>query len=661
MSVRTGSPPARGRQICFWLAIGIVFVGGCGGAFAQNAPLPELVVSADQVPLEAQKVGASVTVLKGEELRAKGYETVPEALRMVPGVSVTQSGGRGTVTEVRIRGAENNHLMVIIDGIEVNSVGDGGFDFADLPVDDIDRIEVLRGPQSGLYGANAHAGVISIVTLSGKGLLRPVVEAKLEGGSFNTRKSVFSFRGSGGPAYAALTFSDYTSKGYNISRFGSERDGSRSTTVSAKAGVDVTPNLNVEGVFRLTDRAVNTDPQDFNCVFDPMTFTCPPVNPTTYGLVVDGNDRTTFKSTAGRFGATYTLFDGAWVQSANVKRYDDRLRGYSEGFLLFGADGTRMMYDYKSVFRANTAALGGMGHTLSILVDNRQDNYLSVTDGLQYKKERTGLAGEYILDLLATHTTISTALRHDWNTGFADVTTWRVAVSQRFPGFGTRFHASAGKGVTDPTVSELFGSTFNLPNPGLVSESSIGWDAGIEQTFAGGRFVGDVTYFSAEFQDKIELTFDLARGGFVYVNGNGVASRRGVETTGTFKVAEWLWLTGTYTYTDAKNSLGAPEVRRPPHSASFEATARFLDNRGKATLGIVYNGTRKDFFFQAAGTSVVDLPGATVVRGFVSYDVTPWSTVFVRAENLFNVQYEEILSYRMPGFAAYAGVKVRLN
>ena len=131
----------------------------------------------------------------------------------------------------------------------------------------------------------------------------------------------------------AFTFSDYTSKGYNISRFGSERDGSRATVLSAKAGVDVTPNLNVEGVFRLTDRAVNTDPQDFNCVFDPVTFTCPPVNPTTFGLVVDGNDRTTFKSTAGRFGATYTLFDGAWVQSANVKRYDDRLRGYSEGFL----------------------------------------------------------------------------------------------------------------------------------------------------------------------------------------------------------------------------------------------------------------------------------------------------------------------------------------
>src|SRR3954454_8170925 len=187
------------RQRARW-ALGTAFaLAGPVAALAQSVPLPDIVVSADQVPVEAQKVGASVTVLKGEELRAKGIENVPDALRMVPGVSITQSGGRGTVTEVRIRGAENNHLMLVIDGIDVNSIGDGGFDFADLPVDDIERIEILRGPQSGLYGANAHAGVISITTMSGKGLLRPVVEAKLEGGSFGTRKTVFSFRGSGGP------------------------------------------------------------------------------------------------------------------------------------------------------------------------------------------------------------------------------------------------------------------------------------------------------------------------------------------------------------------------------------------------------------------------------------------------------------------------------
>ncbi|MGE0749823.1 MAG: TonB-dependent receptor plug domain-containing protein [Variibacter sp.] len=628
--------------------------------FAQET-LPQIVVTADHAPQEASKVGASVTVMNGQELRDKSIQTVADALRMVPGVALAQSGGRGTLTEVRIRGAEANHVLVQIDGIEVNAVENGSFDFADMTVDDVDRIEVLRGPQSGLYGANAHSGVISIITRSGKGLARPEASAKLEGGSFGTGTFSGNVRGAFGPAYGSVTVSDYFTQGFNISRFGSEKDGSRATTFTAKAGVDVTPEFNLEGVVRHTDRSTKTDPQDFNCIFNPVTFACPPANPATYGLVVDGlNDRTTYSSTAGRIGATLNLLDGRWTQTANVKHFDEQLRGYSDAGLIFGANGERNTVDYKSTFRVGTNFFGGENHTLSVLVDNRQENYVGVVDGLRYNKERTGLAGEYILDL-PSNTTLSGALRHDWNTGFADILSWRLALSQRFPTTGTRIHASTGKGVTDPSVFELFGSNFNLPNPSLIAESSIGWDAGVEQTFLNGGLIFDVTYFSSDFQDKIELTFDAARGGFVYVNGKGTATRRGVETSATFKPTDWLKLKGTYTYVDGHDSLGAIEIRRPPHSASFEASARFLDNRAKASLGLIYNSVRKDFFFGTTGTTLVDLPGATIVRGTLSYDINPATTVFVRAENIFDVKYEEILSYRMPGFGAYAGLKVRLN
>ncbi|MBN8955515.1 MAG: TonB-dependent receptor [Rhizobiales bacterium] len=627
-------------------------------ASAQDT-LPAIVVTADHAPQEASKVGASVTVMSGQELREKGVETVAEALRTVPGVALSQSGGRGTVTEVRIRGAEANHVMVQIDGIEMNAVDNGGFDFADMTTEDVERIEVLRGPQSGLYGANAHSGVISIITRSGKGLAHPQASAKIEGGSFGTGIFAGNVRGAIGPAYGSITVNDYFTKGYNISRFGSEKDGSRATTFTAKAGVDVTPELNLEGVVRHTDRSALTDPQDFNCIFNPVTFACPPANPATYGLVIDApNDRTTYSSTAGRLGATLNLFDGRWTQNFNVKHFNEQLRGYSAGLLSFGADGERNSVDYKSTFRANTDVFGGESHTLSILADHREENYRGIVDGSRYEKERTGLAGEYVLDL-PSNTTLSGALRHDWNSGFADATTWRLALSQRFPTTGTRIHASTGKGITDPSVFELFGSTFNLPNPSLIPESSIGWDAGVEQTLLNGGLILDVTYFSSDFKDKIELTTTPA--GFMYVNGLGTATRRGVETTATIKPANWLSITGTYTYTDAHDSLGVIEVRRPPHSASLEATARFLDNRARATIGVIYNGVRKDFLFGATTTSLVDLPSATIVRGTLSYDITPQSTVFVRAENVFDVKYEEILSYRMPGFGAYAGLKVRLN
>ncbi len=171
----------------------------------------------------------------------------------------------------------------------------------------------------------------------------------------------------------------------------------------------------------------------------------------------------------------------------------------------------------------------------------------------------------------------------------------------------------------------------------------------------------DVTYFSTEFTGKQELIFDPGLGGLIYVNGSGVAQRQGVEVAVTAQILDWLSLNGTYTYTDAIDSTGQIEIRRPPHSGSIEATARFADNRAKVVLGVVFNGTRKDFFFGSAGNTPVTLPGATILRAYLAYDVTPMATLFVRAENVLDQHYEEIFSYRAPPFMAFAGLKVKLG
>jgi vitamin B12 transporter len=445
-----------------------------------------------------------------------------------------------------------------------------------------------------------------------------------------------------------VTVSDYWSRGYNISRFGTEPDGSRALTFTAKGGADITPYLNVEGVLRTTKRSADTDPQDFS--FPPTA---------TFGLVTDGNARTTYENFAGRVGATLTLLEGHWIQNANYKGFKEDTRGFNDDVLTFGAVGTRNVVDYKSTFLFDTAVAGGEHHTVSFLAADRWENYSQMlTTQAPYEKERKSYAGEYILDL-ATLTTLSGAVRRDINSAFTDVTTWRVAISQRLPMTGTRLHASQGKGVTDPSVFELFGSPFNLGNPNLLPEQSIGWDAGVEQTFFGDRFVADVTYFASDFTNKIELIFDPVLNNFIYRNGIGTATRRGVEVTGTLRIFEWLTTTASYTYTDAHDSMDNQEVRRPPHSGSVEVTARFLDNKAKLTLGANYNGSRQDFIFSPTGVARGVLPGATVVRAYLSYDIAPYATWFVRAENLFNAQYEEVFSYRTPGFAAYTGLKFR--
>lgn len=647
---RTAPPPRRHRRTKLLLGAASAALGttltslGGHSARAQIITLPEIINTADLHPLQSDRVGAAVTVISGEKLREQEIPTVVDALRQVPGVVVAQSGGRGGLTTVMMRGMDARHVMVRIDGVEVNQLGFPGFDFADLPVEDIDRIEVIRGPQSGLYGSNAQAGVISIITRSGRGMKGWAADAKLEGGSRTTGTAAANVRGAAGPFYGSMTFTDYSTAGYNVSRFGSEADGSRALVYTAKGGVDYNQYFNVEGVLRYTNRYVQTDPQDF-------TFGSP-----TFGFVVDGDAATRYKSMAGRVGATLTLWDGHWIQSASINTFDEHTRAFQDRALIFGADGDRITLDYKSTLLFDTSVLGGEHHSFTGLVENRREDYRQLFSFTDYFKNRTSVAGEYILSL-PTATTLSSAVRQDLNSAFEDVLTWRFALSQPLAGTGLRIHSSAGKGVTDPDVFQLFGSEFNAPNPTLTPEQSVGWDVGVEQTLWDRRVVNDVTFFSIDFTNKIELTFDDALGNFIYRNGTGKAHRQGVEVSSTFNILEWLSTTATYTFTDAKTSDGDPEVRRPPHAASFEATARFLDNRAKATIGVVYNGTRKDFFFSDAGTTLIDLPAATVVRGILSYEVMPGITAYVRGENIFDNRYEEVFSYRAPGAGVYAGVR----
>ena len=163
------------------LAAGALLAALTSAANAQNTLLPELIViSPSLTPIEASKTGSSVTAMSGEEARATGFSQLSDVMRTFPGVAVNQSGARGSLTQFRVRGQEANHLLVMIDGVPANAVGDGEYNFADIPLDDIERIELLRGPQSGLYGANAQSGVLTIETKSGRGLTRPEFNGRFE-------------------------------------------------------------------------------------------------------------------------------------------------------------------------------------------------------------------------------------------------------------------------------------------------------------------------------------------------------------------------------------------------------------------------------------------------------------------------------------------------
>ena len=387
----------------------------CAFASVANAQtlLPELlVISPSLVPIEASKTGSSVTVMTGEEARSSGFTQLADVMRTFPGIAVNQSGARGSLTQFRVRGTEANQLLVMIDGVPANSVSDGEYNFADIPLDDIERIELLRGPQSGLYGANAHSGVLTIETKSGRGLAKPEFTAKLEGGTQKSAEGSATFRGALGPFYGSTTATYATTNGFNIARDGNETDGAKRASVTSKAGVDLTPYFNVEGFIRHLYRNAETDPQD------PFFLN--------NGLVVDAPGyNTKTEETLARVQGTLKLFDDRWIQSAKWTGSRTGVTGIENFAQTSASLGTAQTLTYKSSVVLDSNLAGGEKHTITGLVENCREyfNFDSIflfgpdLDAAHNGHTRTtnSVGGEYVLDLLRTGTTISIAQRQDFN------------------------------------------------------------------------------------------------------------------------------------------------------------------------------------------------------------------------------------------------------
>ncbi len=235
-------------------------------ATAAQAPAPAAAATETTAPATEQSmisgvpaytVGNAVTVVTGEELRARQVRYAAEALRSLPGVSVGRSGGFGNFTQVRIRGAEGNHTLVLIDGIEANNTADGEFDFSNLSADDIERIEIIRGPMSGLYGSNAVGGVVNIITRRGQGPLSLTVRG--EGGSLGTKDGFGRVAVGNDKAHLAVSYHTRETSGFNIAPVGDEDDGSRLGTFTLRAGATLLPGVTLDFTVRKSDKQADRD------------------------------------------------------------------------------------------------------------------------------------------------------------------------------------------------------------------------------------------------------------------------------------------------------------------------------------------------------------------------------------------------------------------
>ena len=624
----------------------------------------EVIVVASREPIPRRDAGSGVTVISNADLTARNAEFLTDALRDVPGFEVARAGGIGKQTQVRVRGGEARHLLVLIDGVEANDFSrDDGFDFGHLMTGDIERVEIVRGPQSGLWGSDALAGVMNIIT---KQATKPVEShVAVEYGSFNTRLVNAGLGGKVESLAANLGFSHLESDGTNVSRAGTEKDGYRNDTLNLKLGWSPWDKLKIDLNARLADIDNQTDGD--------LGLGIPSDTP--------GITHTVQEYFGGR--AVLTSVDGHWLNTvtSSLTRITNKDADAATN-IAGGTAGTKNKIGYQSTFRFATDFGIAAQHSLTAAVDYeratfRQRGPVDINFGdpnQNHTFTSAGYVGEYRLTL-AQHTHFGASGRFDDNHQFASIWTYRVSASQDIPRTDTVVSFAYATGQKAPLFTSLFGfssgGNFNLPyigNRALKPENSRGYEIGIVQPLLSDRITLNTTYFSERLTDEIQsFVADPAFTFFTAVNTPGTSTRDGLEFAVSGIVSPQLKLTGSYTYleaTELKDGKRVDEIRRPNHSGAASAAWQSSDARTGIALHLTVTGGRDDFFFEPSPPFQQlreRLTPYTLVSISASHQLTSCLALTARIENLADEQYEDVFGFQNPGVAGYLGVRVNFN
>jgi vitamin B12 transporter len=614
-------------------------------AASRDAAGERIIVTGTAVPVALREVGSAVTVIDREAIERRNAAYLQDILREVPGVAVNQAGSFGQLAQVRIRGAEADHTLVLVDGIEVSAMGQGEFDFSSLMAANIERVEVLRGPQSGLYGSNALAGVINVITRGGEG---PLLDAAVEGGSFGTIMGRGAMTLGNRETFLAASGAVRSTTGISAAEAGEEADGDHNITAYLRGGYAIAPFARLDGSFRFVDKDTETDAFDFSG--GPLQ-----------GLTIDDDSFSATQEVSGGLALTLTptqnietVFTGAYAEA--------ELFGGNGDTASFGSRGDRLKLGGRLSLIFDTGA--ELNHGLAAFADYERETYRNTfpfdpTQVPEQRRSLLGLGAEYRLALFDS-LFLKAALRHDENSRFQDATTYSLTGSWVIASTGSRLHASYGKGATNPTFSEQFGFTPGqfVGNPDLLPEEAKSWDIGVEQRF-GDAVLVDMTYFSSKLSDEIIALFPTV------VNDRGESDRKGVELGARVDLG-WVDLGGTYTWLGASDPDGTREVRRPEHQASLDASAEFGPaRRGKVNVGVIYNGKMLDtdfreYFTNGFVSKKTALKPFFVVHAAATYRILEQLELFGRVENLLDEEYQEVISYGTPRLSAYGGIRLIL-
>ena len=642
-------------------------------AWAQTASLPETVVTATRIPTPQERLPAATTVIDRQIIEERGYVTLADALVSVPGFNIVPSGGMGQVTSGFMRGTNSNHVLVLRDGVPMNDAShpSGAFNFGNTLLGDIERIEVVRGPVSAIYGTSAIGGVINLISRRAPADRQAQPHGELAGGTNYTARGIAGVAGTIGNTDYGVTGQSLSTRGSNAvaPRFYSnqgERDGLRSAVITARAGVNLgeTAPANVLGMTRLDGLVItreNRFGQD-NVPRDDPNYSADDRNWMGFlrsATELFGGDWTTgFTLSASQDRRRYTN----WPDGADIETTDEYYRGRQERLAwdntlrLPALDGAT---DNSLVFGAGTEKEFARSRTNS---DGLYGPYSASVD----KSQQNGFAYIGTLHRLWERLDITTALRQDAPDGFDGATTWRLGGVLALPEIASRLRASGGTAYRAPALYERYGASASLfgsfrGNPDLRPENATAWEAGIE-TDISDKLTVSALYFTSRIRNLI-----TENANFSSYENIARARIKGGEFGVNWRLSDSFSTRAAWTVQEARDEEKDTRLaRRPRNSASLSPRIApkvdWVDvPNGRLIIApeFIYVGKAWDYVYPdngGFGSNGYNDEGF-VFNMTASLPITQQITAFIEARNLGNRRYEPANGFVIPGRSAILGLR----
>lgn len=590
--------------------------------FGAELAIEEVVVTASRIGSVDQRV-----VVMDEDEVDEAFFHAADALRVLPGFALSTNGHRGSLAQARVRGAESNHLLVMLDGVPLNDPALGSeFNFGALDFAGVQRVEYLAGPQSAIWGSDALAGVLYLDTTP----RRDASRLSLGAGSHGTVDADVEFARVSGDRHAAVAVGRVVSDGTNPAATGDEDDGFANTTAHVNFGRSWS-RWQASVAARFTDTNVDYDP-----------------TPGPRYLPADGDRNAQGRSEVFhgmlRFSATDNI--ESWFTIASSR---DQNRQYADGAFTDGTVGRRDAATLATNFRFDTQRVNV---TVELERERIQQTGTASPFGDPNQRQRINgksVAAEYQVEI--GRFGFSASARADSSDAFADAFTYRFGATV---GANPRWFANLGRGVKNPTFTERFGFTPDtfVGNPDLAPETSLGFETGVVLTV--GATTTSLVYFDTTLQDEIDgFFFDVARSGFSARNIDGESHRQGAEATLDTQLGP-VALSATYAYVDS-TADNVRELRRPRHIGNVDARVAITPSV-HASVGVAVSGSALDRDFSTWPATDVELDAYRLWRGKLDIALSPRWKLILSAENLLGEDYATVYGYRSPGATAMAKI-----